>query len=61
MRMQLWISLRKSGRHSWHWQFIRHKYDDLDTRIIADVLQGKLAALRMVALAAQQRLSTGGP
>lgn len=46
-----WAGVRGIGN------FIRHKYDDLDTRSIADVLQNRLVSLHSAARAALAELS----
>jgi len=46
-----WAGIRGIGN------FIRHKYDDLDARIIVDVLQNRLDGLRAAADAAQSKLT----
>lgn len=46
-----WAGVRGIGN------FIRHKYDDLDTRIIADVLQNRLVSLHSAARTALAELS----
>ncbi len=46
-----WAGIRGIGN------FIRHKYDDLDTQIIIDVLGGRLDELDAAAAAAIQALS----
>lgn len=48
-----WSGIRGIGN------FIRHKYDDLDARIIADVLQHRLASLRAAAQMALETLGEG--
>jgi len=46
-----WAGVRGMGN------FIRHKYDDLDPEIIADVLRTKLSELRTACVAARKTLS----
>jgi uncharacterized protein with HEPN domain len=49
-----WPGIRGIGN------FIRPKYDDLDSRIVADVLQNRLSVLRSAVIAALQKLSAIG-
>lgn len=46
-----WAGVRGMGN------FIRHKYDDLDSKVIADVLRTKLGELQAACVAAIEELS----
>lgn len=47
-----WAGIRGIGN------FIRHKYDDLDTSILVDVIGGRLAELRTACQAALARVAS---
>jgi uncharacterized protein with HEPN domain len=46
-----WAGIRGIGN------FIRHKYDDLDARVIADVLKNRLDGLRAAAITALAKIT----